>query len=78
MQQRARRAAAGRLQGAGRVARRGRRAIPTAVRQLLFALMLLGLLMSSALPRAFEDRGLVFALVVTAIPSMRRVESANH
>ena len=34
----------------------------TAVRQLLFALMLLGLLMSAALPRAFGDRGLVFAL----------------
>ena len=38
----------------------------TAVRQLLFALMLLGLLMSSALPRAFEDRGLVFALAYAA------------
>lgn len=38
----------------------------TSVRQLLFALMLLGLLMSSALPEAFADKGLVFALAYVA------------
>ena len=38
----------------------------TPVRQLLFALMLLGLLMSSALPEAFADKGLVFALAYVA------------
>lgn len=38
----------------------------TAVRQLLFALMLLGLLMSAALPHAFAERGLVFALAYVA------------
>lgn len=37
-----------------------------AVRQLLFVLMLLGLVMSSALPRAFADAGLVFAAVFVA------------
>jgi len=34
----------------------------TSVRQLLFVLMLLALVMAAALPRAFEDRGLAFAL----------------
>lgn len=38
----------------------------TPVRQVLFALMLLGLVMSSALPRAFSDRGLLFALAYVA------------
>ena len=39
----------------------------TAVRALLFSLMLGGLFVSMALPRAFEDRGLVFALAFTAM-----------
>jgi low temperature requirement protein LtrA len=34
----------------------------TSVRQLLFVLMLLALVMAAALPRAFDDRGLLFAL----------------
>lgn len=38
----------------------------TAVRQLLFVLMLLALVMAAALPRAFADRGLVFALAYVA------------
>src|SRR5690606_32520746 len=38
----------------------------TPVRQLLFALMLLGLAMSSALPRAFGDKGLLFAVAYVA------------
>lgn len=40
-----------------------------AVRLLLFALMLAGLVMSSSIPRAFEDRGLSLALayVTTAV-----------
>lgn len=38
----------------------------TAVRQLLFVLMLLALVMAAALPHAFADRGLVFALAYVA------------
>ena len=38
----------------------------TAVRQLLFVLMLLALVMAAALPRAFADRGLMFALADVA------------
>jgi low temperature requirement protein LtrA len=38
----------------------------TPVRQLLFALMALGLVMSAALPQAFTDRGLAFALAYVA------------
>ena len=38
----------------------------TSVRQLLFVLMLLALVMAAALPRAFADRGLVFALAYVA------------
>ncbi|ODT22489.1 MAG: hypothetical protein ABS35_14700 [Kaistia sp. SCN 65-12] len=38
-----------------------------AVRSLLFAVMLLGLLMTSAIPEAFGDRGLVFASAYVAI-----------
>ncbi|MEA2896396.1 MAG: hypothetical protein QOJ84_2011 [Bradyrhizobium sp.] len=34
----------------------------TPVRVMLFALMIVGLLLSTSIPRAFEDRGLVFAL----------------
>ena len=34
----------------------------TPVRQLLFVLMLLALVMAAALPHAFAERGLVFAL----------------
>lgn len=37
------------------------------VRALLFALMLSGLFVSMALPRAFDDRGLVFALAFCAM-----------
>jgi low temperature requirement protein LtrA len=37
------------------------------VRTMLFALMILGLVMSAAIPRAFTDRGLVFALALVAI-----------
>lgn len=37
------------------------------VRMMLFCLMLSGLVMSAALPRAFTDRGLVFALAIVAI-----------
>ena len=36
------------------------------VRQLLFAMMLLGLAMSSSLPQAFGDKGLLFALAYVA------------
>ena len=45
----------------------------TAVRQLLFALMLLGLLMSAALPQAFAERGLVFALAYVAQHLLRSI-----
>lgn len=38
----------------------------TPVRQLLFAMMLLGLVMSSSLPRAFGDKGLLFASAYVA------------
>ena len=38
----------------------------TPVRQLLFVMMLLGLAMSSALPEAFGDKGLVFAVAYVA------------
>ena len=38
----------------------------TSVRQLLFVRMLLALVMAAALPRAFADRGLVFALAYVA------------
>lgn len=38
----------------------------TPVRQLLFALMALGLVMSAALPQAFTERGLTFALAYVA------------
>ncbi len=38
----------------------------TPVRQLLFAMMLLGLAMSSSLPHAFGDKGLLFALAYVA------------
>jgi low temperature requirement protein LtrA len=37
------------------------------VRMMLFGLMILGLVMSAAIPRAFTDRGLAFALAVVAI-----------
>lgn len=37
------------------------------VRALLFCLMFLGLLMSSALPKAFEERGLMFAATYVAM-----------
>lgn len=37
------------------------------VRALLFGLMFLGLLMSSAIPKGFEDRGLMFALTYVAM-----------
>jgi low temperature requirement protein LtrA len=37
------------------------------VRLMLFSLMILGLVLSAAIPRAFTDRGLVFALAIVAI-----------
>lgn len=43
----------------------------TSVRQLLFVLMLLALVMAAALPRAFADRGLVFALAYVAQQLLR-------
>lgn len=43
------------------------------VRALLFSLMLGGLFVSMALPRAFEDRGLVFALAFSAMQIGRTV-----
>lgn len=43
----------------------------TPVRQLLFVLMLLGLAMSSALPQAFADKGLLFALAYVAQQLLR-------
>jgi low temperature requirement protein LtrA len=39
----------------------------TAVRHMLFVLILSGLVMSAAIPRAFTDRGLAFALAFVAI-----------
>jgi low temperature requirement protein LtrA len=37
------------------------------MRLMLFTLMMLGLVLSAAIPRAFDDRGLVFALAIVAI-----------
>jgi low temperature requirement protein LtrA len=42
-----------------------------AARMLLFALMLAGLVMSSSIPRAFEDRALPLALAYIAMQAMR-------
>jgi low temperature requirement protein LtrA len=39
----------------------------TAVRLMLFALMVAGLLLSTSIPKAFEGRGLAFALAFTAM-----------
>jgi low temperature requirement protein LtrA len=39
----------------------------TAVRLMLFALMTAGLLMSTSIPKAFEDRGLAFALAFSTM-----------
>jgi len=39
----------------------------TSVRLMLFALMTAGLLMSTSIPKAFEDRGLAFALAYSAM-----------
>src|SRR5499426_2596352 len=38
-----------------------------AVRLMLFALMLAGLVLSSSIPRAFEDRGLTFAFAYVVL-----------
>jgi low temperature requirement protein LtrA len=43
------------------------------VRMLLFVLMLLGLFVSMAIPKAFEDRGMVFALCFVAMQLGRSV-----
>lgn len=43
------------------------------VRALLFSLMFLGLLMSSAIPKAFEDRGLMFAATYVAMQLGRSI-----
>lgn len=45
----------------------------TPVRQLLFALMLLGLAMSAALPQAFAGKGLLFALAYVAQHLLRTI-----
>jgi low temperature requirement protein LtrA len=44
-----------------------------AVRMLLFALMLAGLVMSSSIPRAFEDRAVPLALAYVAMQVMRNL-----
>src|SRR4029079_9685902 len=44
-----------------------------AVRMLLFTLMLGGLVMSSSIPRAFEDRGLAFAMAYVAMQVTRNL-----
>jgi low temperature requirement protein LtrA len=58
----------------------------SAVRLLLFALMLIGLVLSASIPKAFEDRGLAFALAFSAMQvgrslfttyAMTRVDRAN-
>lgn len=49
----------------------------TPVRQLLFALMLLGLVMSSALPQAFAGKGLVFALAYVAQHVLRSLYAVH-
>jgi low temperature requirement protein LtrA len=45
----------------------------TAVRVMLFALMIAGLLLSTSIPAAFEGRGLVFALAFSAMQVGRSV-----
>jgi low temperature requirement protein LtrA len=58
-----------------------------AVRMMLFGLMLAGLVMSSSIPRAFEDRALPFALAYVAMQvgrnlfmlwCLKRHDSANY
>ncbi|SHE91739.1 Low temperature requirement protein LtrA [Kaistia soli DSM 19436] len=44
-----------------------------AIRGLLFTIMLLGLLMTSAIPGAFEERGLIFAAAYVAIQVGRTI-----
>lgn len=48
------------------------------VRMLLFALMVLGLFVSMAIPKAFEDRGLVFALCFVAMQLGRSLFVLAH
>ncbi|MGE3148976.1 MAG: low temperature requirement protein A [Pseudorhodoplanes sp.] len=59
----------------------------TAVRVLLFALMLLGLVFSTSIPKAFEQRAAAFALAYVAMQAvrdlfmlwaLRRHDSGNH
>ncbi len=58
-----------------------------AVRMMLFALMLIGLVLSSSIPKAFEDRALPFALAYVAMQvgrsafmlwALRRHDAGNH
>jgi low temperature requirement protein LtrA len=57
------------------------------VRMMLFALMLIGLVLSSSIPKAFEDRALPFALAYVAMQvgrsafmlwALRRHDAGNH
>jgi len=48
----------------------------TPVRVMLFAMMIAGLLLSTSIPKAFDSRGLVFALAFTGMQVGRSVVSA--